>query len=173
MFILSARALTASATAGEALAQTPPMGWNSFDSYGVYLHEDAAFANLEAMADKPLPYGYEYFVIDNGWFGEYTLQEGTIFPYFIMDLPETIKMMGQSDVKLNKNGSPISIQLNQGNHHYPPPSINGCNYFKRAVVLLFILIGVMSKDRWRTFLLLIIECFIFQQNKIRTCGGLH
>ncbi len=66
-------------SAGEPLAQTPPMGWNSFDSYGVYLHEDAAFANLEAMADKLKPHGYEYFVIDNGWFGEYTLQEGTIF----------------------------------------------------------------------------------------------
>ena len=80
IFVLSVRALTASVATSEALAQTPPMGWNSFDSYGVYLHEDAAFANLEAMADKLLPHGYEYFVIDNGWFGEYTLQEGTIFP---------------------------------------------------------------------------------------------
>ena len=80
MFVLSVRALTASAATNEVLAQTPPMGWNSFDSYGVYLHEQAALANLEAMAEKLLPYGYEYFVIDNGWFGEYTLQEGTIFP---------------------------------------------------------------------------------------------
>ncbi len=80
MFVLSVRALTASPTADEGLAQTPPMGWNSFDSYGVYLHEQAALANLEAMAEKLLPYGYEYFVIDNGWFGEYILQEDTIFP---------------------------------------------------------------------------------------------
>jgi hypothetical protein len=62
------------------LAATPPMGWNSFDSYGVYLHETAAMANLEAMAEKLKAHGYEYFVIDNGWFGEYKLQEGTIFP---------------------------------------------------------------------------------------------
>jgi len=62
------------------LAQTPPMGWNSFDSYGVYLHEKAAFENLEAFAEKLKPYGYEYFVIDAGWFGEFKLQEGTIFP---------------------------------------------------------------------------------------------
>ena len=53
------------------LAPAPPMGWNSYDSYGVYLHEKAAYANLEAMAEKLKPYGYEYFVIDNGWFGEY------------------------------------------------------------------------------------------------------
>ena len=62
------------------LAQTPPLGWNSFDSYGVYLHEDAAYANLDAMAAKLKPHGYEYFVIDNGWFGEYALQAGTLFP---------------------------------------------------------------------------------------------
>ncbi len=62
------------------LAQTPPMGWNSFDSYGVYLHEKAAFQNLEAMAKVLKPYGYEYFVIDAGWFGEFQLQPGTMFP---------------------------------------------------------------------------------------------
>ncbi len=62
------------------LAQTPPMGWNSFDSYGVYLHEKAAFDNLEAFAKKLKPYGYEYFVIDAGWFGEFKLQPGTMFP---------------------------------------------------------------------------------------------
>ncbi len=62
------------------LAQTPPMGWNSFDSYGVYLHEEAAMANLEAFAKKLKPHGYEYFVIDAGWFGEFKLQEGTIYP---------------------------------------------------------------------------------------------
>ena len=62
------------------LAQTPPMGWNSFDSYGVYLYEEAAFANLEAFANKLKPHGYEYFVIDAGWFGEFKLQEGTLYP---------------------------------------------------------------------------------------------
>ncbi|WP_439130880.1 glycoside hydrolase family 27 protein [Polaribacter sp.] len=62
------------------LAYTPPMGWNSFDSYGVYLHEDAAMANLEAFAKKLKPYGYEYFVIDAGWFGEFKLKEGTMYP---------------------------------------------------------------------------------------------
>jgi len=62
------------------LAKTPPLGWNSFDSYGVYLHEEAAMANLEAFAKKLKPYGYEYFVIDAGWFGEFELQPGTIYP---------------------------------------------------------------------------------------------
>lgn len=64
----------------QKLAQTPPMGWNSFDSYGVYLHEEAAMANLEAFAEKLKPFGYEYYVIDAGWFGEFDLRPGTIYP---------------------------------------------------------------------------------------------
>jgi hypothetical protein len=81
-FVLLFAAMNAVGTegrSGEALAPTPPMGWNSFNSYGVYLHEKAAYANLEAMAATLKPHGYEYFVIDNGWFGEYALQEGTVF----------------------------------------------------------------------------------------------
>lgn len=78
--LLAVGALAMGRPVQETLAQTPPMGWNSFSSYGVYLHEKAAFENLEAMAEKLKPHGYEYFVIDNGWFGEYALQEGTIFP---------------------------------------------------------------------------------------------
>lgn len=62
------------------IAPKPPLGWNSFDSYGVYLHEKAALANVEAMATSLAPYGYEYFVIDNGWFGEYKLKPGTLYP---------------------------------------------------------------------------------------------
>jgi hypothetical protein len=67
-------------TTNPKLATAPPMGWNSFDSYGVYLYEEAAMANMEAMAEKLKPYGYEYFVIDAGWFGEFKLKEGTIYP---------------------------------------------------------------------------------------------
>ena len=58
----------------------PPMGWNSFDSYGTYLYEDAAMKNLEVFAEKLAPYGYKYFVIDAGWFGEYELVPGTLYP---------------------------------------------------------------------------------------------
>lgn len=62
------------------LALKPPMGWNSFDSYGVALYEAAALKNLEVLANKFKPFGYEYFVIDAGWFGEFKLQQGTIYP---------------------------------------------------------------------------------------------
>lgn len=76
------------------LVSTPPMGWNSFNSYGVYLHEDAALANIEEMAKTYLPYGYEYFVIDGGWYGEYNLIPGTRYP----------NEKHASDVHLNEYG---------------------------------------------------------------------
>ena len=90
--------VSASSGAEPALvAPKPPLGWNSFDSHGVYLHEKAAMANLEAMAIRLQPYGYEYFVIDNGWFGEYHLQAGTLYP----------REKHASDVRLNEHGHVI------------------------------------------------------------------
>lgn len=58
----------------------PPAGWNSFDSFGGYLHEAAAFAQLEALAAKLAPSGYDFFVVDIGWYGEYELKPGTLLP---------------------------------------------------------------------------------------------
>lgn len=75
----------------------PPMGWNSFDSYGVYLHEEAARANIEEMAKTYLPYGYEYFVIDGGWYGEFNLIPGTKYA----------DEKHASDVRLNEYGLPL------------------------------------------------------------------
>jgi len=82
------------ATGPGQIASKPPLGWNSFDSYGVYLHERAAMANLEAMAEHLKPYGYQYFVIDNGWFGEYALKPGTLYAL----------EKHASDVRLNEYG---------------------------------------------------------------------
>src|SRR5258706_1307005 len=45
----------------------PPMGWNSWDSYGKFPAEKAMLANIKRMAEKLKPAGYSYFVIDAGW----------------------------------------------------------------------------------------------------------
>ncbi len=63
--------------AATPVASTPPMGWNSFDSYGVYLYHEAAMATADKMAVMLKPFGYEYFVIDAGWFGEFEVYPGT------------------------------------------------------------------------------------------------
>jgi hypothetical protein len=50
------------------LAATPPLGWNSFDSYSCSLYEERALMEADAFIEKFAPHGYEFFVIDNGWF---------------------------------------------------------------------------------------------------------
>ena len=52
------------------LAATPPMGWNSWDSYGRTLNEAAIKANARWMARRLKPFGWEYVVIDEGWYLE-------------------------------------------------------------------------------------------------------
>jgi alpha-galactosidase len=56
--------------ADSSLAQTPPLGWNSFDSYGCNIYEELALKEADAFIESFAPHGYEYFVIDNGWFSQ-------------------------------------------------------------------------------------------------------
>jgi len=50
------------------LAATPPMGWNSWDSYGLRVSERDFRDNVSVLASKLKPFGYSYAVIDEGWF---------------------------------------------------------------------------------------------------------
>ena len=52
------------------IAATPPMGWNSWDSYGLTITEPQFRANVEVLKDKLLPFGWNYAVIDEGWYFE-------------------------------------------------------------------------------------------------------
>jgi alpha-galactosidase len=52
----------------QVLAGTPPMGWNSWDSYGLRINEQQFRENVAAMAQKLKPAGYTYAVIDEGWY---------------------------------------------------------------------------------------------------------
>jgi alpha-galactosidase len=55
-------------TMSRVVAPTPPMGWNSWDSYGLRINEQQFRENVEAMATKLKPFGYTYAVIDEGWY---------------------------------------------------------------------------------------------------------
>jgi hypothetical protein len=55
------------AAAGDAgIAQTPPMGWNSWDSYGRTVSEAQFKANSRWMAKHLKRFGWQYVVIDEG-----------------------------------------------------------------------------------------------------------
>jgi hypothetical protein len=46
---------------------TPPLGWNSYDSYGHMVYEEYMLPNLQVFIEKYVPAGYRYFVLDDGW----------------------------------------------------------------------------------------------------------
>lgn len=55
-------------TTTERAAAAPIRGWNSYDCYGCSITEGEFRANVEAMADKLLPHGYDYACIDGLWY---------------------------------------------------------------------------------------------------------
>ena len=50
------------------IAQTPPMGWNSWDCYGAAVNEEQVRQNADYMAKYLKPYGWEYVVVDIQWY---------------------------------------------------------------------------------------------------------
>jgi alpha-galactosidase len=69
--VMSVGVWTVAAGAQKAtVAERPPMGWNSWDAYGLTITEPAFRANVTFQKDKLLGHGWEYSVIDEGWFFE-------------------------------------------------------------------------------------------------------
>jgi hypothetical protein len=59
------------------LAATPPMGWNSWDAYGLTITEQQFRENVAVLAGTLKSYGWNYAVIDEGWFLRNPLERGT------------------------------------------------------------------------------------------------
>ncbi|MFA0964386.1 NPCBM/NEW2 domain-containing protein [Roseivirga sp. BDSF3-8] len=51
-----------------AWAETPPMGWNSWDCFGPSVTEAEVKANADYMAEHLKEYGWEYVVVDIRWY---------------------------------------------------------------------------------------------------------
>ncbi len=81
------------------IAPTPPLGYNSYDSYLNFLNEEQAKSLLDIMAKKYKPFGYKYFVIDDGWYDNVEFYKGTKFPK---------KVLG---VSIDKYGLPNSSKM--------------------------------------------------------------
>ena len=61
--------IAAEAQGGAAtVAQTPPMGWNSWDAYGLTITEQQFRDNVKVLAKQLKRLGWNYAVIDEGWF---------------------------------------------------------------------------------------------------------
>jgi alpha-galactosidase len=62
--------------AAALLAPTPPMGWNSWDSYGTTITEADFQANAKWFAEHLKSFGWQYVVIDMEWFVTNPTAEG-------------------------------------------------------------------------------------------------
>jgi alpha-galactosidase len=60
--------LTANPGGDKSRASRPPMGWNSWDSYGTAVREEQVKANADAMARELARFGWEYIVVDIQWY---------------------------------------------------------------------------------------------------------
>lgn len=58
---------------------TPPMGWNSWNCWGLSVSQEKVMASAQALIDKGLAdYGYGYINIDDGWEAPERNPDGTI-----------------------------------------------------------------------------------------------
>jgi alpha-galactosidase len=67
---MTARSGGAQGRRNDLIAPRPPMGWNSWDSYGLSVTQDEFEANAEWMNRHLRPHGWEYAVVDEGWYLE-------------------------------------------------------------------------------------------------------
>lgn len=64
---------------GNKIALTPPMGWNSWNCWGLSVTQDKVISSAKALIDKGLAdYGYAYINIDDGWEAPERNADGTI-----------------------------------------------------------------------------------------------
>jgi alpha-galactosidase len=69
VIVLAILCVTAFCFAGNGpVAPTPPMGWNSWDSYGTSVTEAQVKANADVMARDLAKYGWQYIVVDIQWY---------------------------------------------------------------------------------------------------------
>lgn len=79
-------------------APTPPMGWNSYNSFGAAVYEEDVKANADYMAEHMKDLGWEYIVVDYCWYyphppgsiqdnpPQFRLpKDGALVPWFPMD----------------------------------------------------------------------------------------
>ena len=59
------------------VADAPPMGWNSWDAYGLTVTEAQFRENATVLKNRLAPAGWRYAVIDEGWFFENPEDRGT------------------------------------------------------------------------------------------------
>lgn len=69
-------ALPFATQAQQMVAATPPMGWNSWDSFGLTINQSQFEHEADYMHQHLQKYGWQYMIIDEGWFSRYPDKPG-------------------------------------------------------------------------------------------------
>ena len=95
---------------GNLLALTPPMGWNSWNAWGLSVNDARVRSSAKAMIDNDLTnHGWNYINIDDGWEAEKRAANGEILTN--QKFPD---MKGLSDY-LHSQGLKFGIYSSPGN----------------------------------------------------------
>lgn len=66
---------------GDTIALTPPMGWNSWNCWGLEVSHEKVLSSAQALIDSGLAdYGYSYVNIDDAWQAQERSADGTLLP---------------------------------------------------------------------------------------------
>lgn len=95
---------------GDLLALTPPMGWNSWNCWGLSVSDEKLKASAQAMIEKGLiDHGWSYMNIDDGWEAETRNENGEIVPNKkFPDMKKTGEWLHHKGLKFGIYSSPGS-----------------------------------------------------------------
>jgi alpha-galactosidase len=92
---VTAIVLAALPAPAQGIASTPPLGWNSWDAYGLTINEADYRANTTVLAGLR-QYGWEFSVIDEGWYMQDPFADTVEARKYIWDehgilIPDTVR----------------------------------------------------------------------------------
>src|SRR5580692_4930482 len=107
LLLTAAAGVCACAPTRAQVAQTPPMGWDSYDSYGGFVNEAQVEANAQYMAANLKQFGYNTIIIDFCWSYPGTGSGGTSNGQLMQSYPTTNGIISGAptpSLSMNANG---------------------------------------------------------------------
>ena len=116
----SAQAALTLCVGEDKIGLTPPMGWNSWNCWGLSVSQEKVMSSAAALINRGLAdYGYAYMNLDDGWEGEERTPEG-----YIQGNEKFPDMKGLGDW-LHSNGLKFGIYSGPGHWNDPDMLVVG------------------------------------------------
>lgn len=74
------------------VAQTPPLGWNSWDCFGASVREEEVREHALIMSQTLKQYGWEYIVVDIQW-SEPQADSTVYHPFYPLNMDEYSRLL--------------------------------------------------------------------------------